>query len=332
MPTPIFYTDEVYNFSELPYPLEVGAQPSSGLSNYDTHVHPEVGLLTYSNMAFPYLHISDMHWKTGKALQLHNNIASDSVHFVFQTGGRQCTVYNNLSWQFGIDRGQHYFVYTPEDGFYNEVSDGAAIDVFHLTLEKPFFMAVLGQGDRWSADLLNRLEQKRCAAGSSQPLEITPPMWQLIQQLKSLQGHDPVSKLQLQSMALELIALQVEQSRNAEQQQECGMKAGEKQKLEQLKAYLEVHYLSELSLARLSQEALLNEFKLKKGFKQLFGTTVFGYLRTLRMNHAATLLQQGMPIGDVALLLGYEHTHHFATAFKSYMGVSPTGFVSGKQQ
>ena len=41
-----------------------------------------------------------------------------------------------------------------------------------------------------------------------------------------------------------------------------------------------------------SGKCLHNEFKLKKGFRECFNTTVFGYLREKRMERAGELLQQ----------------------------------------
>ena len=45
------------------------------------------------------------------------------------------------------------------------------------------------------------------------------------------------------------------------------------------------------SLLSLARQVGINDFKLKQGFRQVFGTTVFGYLHSHRMERAAQLLQ-----------------------------------------
>lgn len=95
------------------------------------------------------------------------------------------------------------------------------------------------------------------------------------------------------------------------------------QKLFFLKGWLDIHYLEKLSLPDLARRCLLNEFKLKKGFRQAYGTTVFGYIRQLRMDHASQLLRTGCPVTEAAFALGYEHPQHFSTAYKKYTGYQP---------
>jgi AraC-like DNA-binding protein len=68
----------------------------------------------------------------------------------------------------------------------------------------------------------------------------------------------------------------------------------------------------------------LNDFKLKKGFKELFGTTVFSYLNELKMDYAKRLiLDEKKTIYEVAMTLGYSEPHHFYAAFKRRFGYSP---------
>lgn len=95
-------------------------------------------------------------------------------------------------------------------------------------------------------------------------------------------------------------------------------------KLVAVKDYLSSNYLSPLTLERISRQFLLNEFKLKKGFRQLFGFTVFGYIHELRMQHAQTLLLSGgLTIGETAAVVGYTSDSSFIRAFKRHYGCSP---------
>ncbi|KAA9325980.1 helix-turn-helix domain-containing protein [Adhaeribacter soli] len=96
--------------------------------------------------------------------------------------------------------------------------------------------------------------------------------------------------------------------------------------LQEVKAYLEENYLADLSLKSLAKEFGTNEFSLKKGFREKYGHTVFGYIHQLRMEKAKDLLLAGKSIKAVAIEMGYEHSNHFSAAFTKWFGLRPSGF------
>ncbi|WP_339814398.1 AraC family transcriptional regulator [Zunongwangia profunda] len=78
------------------------------------------------------------------------------------------------------------------------------------------------------------------------------------------------------------------------------------------------------SLLELAHRVGTNDFTLKKGFKEVFGTTVFGFWKEAKMEQARHLIaQQGKSVQEVAEALGYSNARHFSTAFKKTYGVSP---------
>jgi len=78
------------------------------------------------------------------------------------------------------------------------------------------------------------------------------------------------------------------------------------------------------SLLALARQVGLNDFKLKRGFRQVFGTTVFGYVRDQRMARARQLLEkQRLNVTEVACAVGYANPSQFAAAFKRKFGVNP---------
>lgn len=74
----------------------------------------------------------------------------------------------------------------------------------------------------------------------------------------------------------------------------------------------------------LAHKCGLNDFKLKSGFKQLYGNTVFGYLGNLRMEVALRLLKEQKSVRLVAEEIGYKNPQHFTAAFKKKYGVLPS--------
>ena len=82
------------------------------------------------------------------------------------------------------------------------------------------------------------------------------------------------------------------------------------------------------SLMMLAKLSGLNDYKLKRGFRQVFGSTVFGYLRTYRMEQARQLLlERKMTVSEVARSVGYSSLSRFSLAFKQQFGVLPGSFL-----
>ncbi|MDN5285319.1 MAG: AraC-like DNA-binding protein [Mucilaginibacter sp.] len=78
------------------------------------------------------------------------------------------------------------------------------------------------------------------------------------------------------------------------------------------------------SLTELSRLCGLNEFKLKKYFKQVFDLSVFGLLHEERLQSSKQLIYQGEKnISMIAYELGYAHPQHFQRAFKKRFGITP---------
>jgi AraC family transcriptional regulator len=84
------------------------------------------------------------------------------------------------------------------------------------------------------------------------------------------------------------------------------------------------HIGEPLTIRELSRKVAINECYLKKGFKELFGTTIFDFYQGQRMEHARYLLyEKGLSVTDVSVMLGYSSISHFSTAFKKHTGLKP---------
>lgn len=77
----------------------------------------------------------------------------------------------------------------------------------------------------------------------------------------------------------------------------------------------------------LSRKFAINEFKLKKGFKQLYGKGIFEYANTVRMEKARNLIEkQDYSLKEIAYQIGYATPSSFSVAFKNEYGMSPALF------
>ena len=100
--------------------------------------------------------------------------------------------------------------------------------------------------------------------------------------------------------------------------------ADDREKIIKAREVLLQHIGEPLTIKELSRKVAINECYLKKGFKELFGTTIFDFYQSQRMEHAKYLLyEKGLSVTEVSLLLGYSSISHFSTAFKKHTGIKP---------
>lgn len=78
------------------------------------------------------------------------------------------------------------------------------------------------------------------------------------------------------------------------------------------------------TIRQVARAAGMNETTLKRGFKSLFGETLFDFSVRCRMQRALTLLrEQRLPVAEVGAAVGYRHQTSFATAFRRHFGMRP---------
>lgn len=101
--------------------------------------------------------------------------------------------------------------------------------------------------------------------------------------------------------------------------------AFEREQIRKIPARMTADFLNPPTISELSRELGINITKLKKGFKQLYGTTIYGYHKKAKLEHARSLLlNTGLTILEVANRSGYISQSQFGAAFKAEFGVSPS--------
>ncbi len=132
-----------------------------------------------------------------------------------------------------------------------------------------------------------------------------------------------VGRLYFESRVMELLANQCHLLLDAPVRQQDIGKA-DLEKIYHARDLILRNLCSPPSLAELSKETCLNEFKLKKYFRQVFGLSVFALVQEERLKRAKQLIFEGEKnISAIAYELGYAHPQHFQRAFKQRFGVTP---------
>ncbi|HEY8918078.1 MAG TPA: AraC family transcriptional regulator [Chitinophaga sp.] len=197
---------------------------------------------------------------------------------------------------------------------------GGTRHFFELMLSEQLFKNIFTP----ESDFMNRLGETEIV---NHPLHgfyaaMQPHMYGIINEMKSAPYSGSLKGIYLEAKSIELFLSQVSQLDKGAGNTK--LKPADKEALYAVKSYIDAHYQQACSIVDLARMACINQTKLKTGFKALFGNTVFAYISDLRMQEAKKLLlDEKLPVGEVADKVGYAHAHHFAVAFRKKFGVLP---------
>jgi AraC-like DNA-binding protein len=156
---------------------------------------------------------------------------------------------------------------------------------------------------------------------------LTPQLRMVAHQVLNCPLEGSPRRLFMESKALEILAFQLHALSVSHPGGRAGPTTAERDRLEEARTILEIEFADPPSLITLARRVGLNDFKLKRGFRDIYQTTVFGYVRMLRMEKARILLETGeMNVGEVAAFTGYSCFGHFAEAFRKQFGINPKDF------
>lgn len=161
---------------------------------------------------------------------------------------------------------------------------------------------------------------------------IKSQMQTIIQQIGNHPYQGAIAKMYLEGKVLELLAMQLTQLAEADRHlAKSTLKPQSIDRIYQARDILSTRLENPPSISELTQQIGLCDRTLRRGFRELFGTTVVGYLTSLRMEQAEQLLREKeLNISEVANLVGYSNLSYFAAAFKRQFGITPSECSMGK--
>jgi AraC-like DNA-binding protein len=153
---------------------------------------------------------------------------------------------------------------------------------------------------------------------------MVPALARLLDEILHADARGASRQLFVEAKGLELLAVLLDELALASEAT-APLGARDIERLERARRLLLERMASPPGLPELARSVGLNEFKLKAGFRALFGTSVFAYLRERRMDCARRLLaQRHLSVTEIAAHVGYENPSKFAAAFRRRFGLPPS--------
>jgi AraC-like DNA-binding protein len=164
--------------------------------------------------------------------------------------------------------------------------------------------------------------------------KISPSMSIVLSQIFNFNLNPSIKNLYYRGKGYELLSLYFNRTEdpNAEQ---CPFLIDEENvmKIRQAKEIILSNIAEPPGLQELADKVGLNLKKLKMGFKQIYGDTVYGFLFDYKMDYARKLLDSGSyNVNEVGLKIGYSTGSHFIAAFKKKYATTPKKYLMGLGQ
>ena len=194
---------------------------------------------------------------------------------------------------------------------------------FELMMSESFFNDLLTDESGFLSDFCRTA--KSGVLNFDFTAQMTAPMYSIIGEMKHNPYRGYLKEVYLETKATELFLMQITQLDQGKIAAPVTLRQRDVDALHAVRDHLDTNYEQRCTIGDMAALAGINQTKLKTGFRQLFGTTVFSYLTDVRMHEARRLLlEEKRYVAEVAELIGYQHPHHFTAAFKKKFGLVPT--------
>jgi len=287
---------------------------NNNAESYQTETRIEAGfsILTYSN-------------GTIAKEQFVREVDSSFIQFHFCLKGNAVFQFNNGAYKLPLLEDGSLLLYNPQRDLPMNlelekdswvVSILVSITKFHSLFSKEAnFISFLSPENK---------DRKYYKDGS-----VTPSMAIALNQLINFTLHPSIKELYFKGKAYELLSLYFNRPADADINQ-CPFLADEDNvtKIKRAKDIIIARMSEPPTLQQLSDEIGLSLNKLKEGFKQIYGDSVYSFLFDYKMEVARQLLASGSHnVNEVGLKVGYSTASHFIAAFKKKFGTTPKKYL-----
>jgi AraC-like DNA-binding protein len=267
---------------------------------------------------------TQMYYSSSKTVIFEIDEESVVMNFIYSSNVE--TQIDQLEGEKFSKENTHNIFYTNNFKASFTIPPSKQINYLSIILSKEFYYNIINEDWQLHEKFSKNILRKESSYLNSKYLPFSPAIQWVTHEIKNCTRQGALKRIYIESKIKELLIHQLEAIITKPTLKEK-IDEEEYNKLLEAKKILDNDYRNTPTLPELSRLISLNEFKLKKGFKACFGTTVKSYIIKLRMEHAKELFQsKTATVSEAAYKCGYKDVSHFSAAFKSYYGFSPQKF------
>ena len=251
------------------------------------------------------------------------------IQFHFNVKGKGKFIFNNGNYALDLNEEKSLLLYNPQKELplHLEVAPKSWIISVLISIKK---FHTLFSSDAENIPFLSEDNLERKYYGEE---DISPSMAIVLNQIFHYNQNSSIKNLYLKGKGYELLSLYFNRNEdpNAEH---CPFLIDEENvsKIKRAKEIVIARMAEPPGLQELADEVGLNLKKLKVGFKQIYGDSVYSFLFDYKMEFARRLLDSGSHnVNEVGLKIGYSTSSHFIAAFKKKYGTTPKKYLLSLQ-
>ena len=253
------------------------------------------------------------------------NINSNFIQFHFAGKGEGRFFFNNGSYKIPLLEENSLLLYNPKRDLPIDLELQPGSWVISIVISIKKFHALFSEEAGYISFL--NLENRDKQYYKDSPL--SPGMMIVLNQVVNYNVVSTIRNLYYKGKCYELLSLYFNRSEEPNIEQ-CPFLSDEENvmKIRKAKDIIIANMAEPPSLQELSREIGLSLKKLKEGFKQIYGDSVFSFLFDYKMEYARKLLDTGeYNVNEVGLKVGYSTSSHFISAFRKKFGTTPKKYL-----
>lgn len=257
--------------------------------------------------------------------RFEKQVKTGLIQFHFNVKGKGKFIFNNGNYALDLNEEKSLLLYNPQKELplHLEVAPKSWIISVLISIKK---FHALFSSDAETIPFLSADNLERKYYGEE---DISPSMAIVLNQIFHYNQNSSIKNLYLKGKGYELLSLYFNRNEdpNAEH---CPFLIDEENvsKIKRAKEIVIARMAEPPGLQELADEVGLNLKKLKVGFKQIYGDSVYSYLFDYKMEYARRLLDSGSHnVNEVGLKIGYSTASHFIAAFKKKYGTTPKKYL-----
>lgn len=256
--------------------------------------------------------------------EIRNNI--DTVKFYFNVKGTTEMQYKQLGKGYTLKPGQFNILYASQLDTKVLHTDNCS-EIFSLQMTKHNFLSLIDGTEPGIQKFADSVDKNKAVLYSERWLYMNNAVNHCIKDILSCNYINGLRKLYLVSKSNELFVLLSSIFPDANENK-SPIKSSDIVKLYAVKDFVIANFNEQISFPGITKEFGINGFKLKKGFKELFNTSVIDFLINCRLEYSRELLMdRKKTVSEIAYETGYSCPNYFSRSFKKKYGISPTKFT-----
>ena len=257
--------------------------------------------------------------------RLNHWVAQNFLQFHFCLNGQMNFNYNEGNYTFPLNEDHSMLLYNPAKELPIDVELSPNTWFVSILVSITEFNALFSS----DADHIPFLSTENVAKKYYDNQTFSSSIAVVLSQILQSKIHDSIKALYIKGKVYELLSLYFNKNEDPSIEQ-CPFLVDEEnvRKIRQAKEIILERMTNPPSLENLAVEIGLSLKKLKEGFKELYGDTVYAYLLDHKMEEACRMLSsQKYNVNEVGLRLGYSTASHFIAAFKKKYGTTPKKYL-----